>query len=578
MWGRHFLIRTDHYSLKFLLEQRIITSPQQHWLSKLMGFDFAVEYRAGRHNIVADALSRITETEPLIASISGPEVSIFELVRSEIQQSDQLQQLLKNIQEEEAIGPWEYKNGLIFFKGRVYLLPASPLVEVVLSSVHNGSHEGYEKTLHRVAKDFYWKGMKTSVQSFVQKCHVCQRHKSEHLQPAGLLQPLPVPLQIWSDISMDFIDGLPPSQGKTVLLVVVDRFSKYAHLLPLSHPYTAVSVARLFFDNIFKLHGLPETIVTDRDVTFTSSFWRELFRLSGSKLCFTSAYHPQSDGQTEVVNRTIEMYLRCFTSDRPRRWFQWLPWVEYCYNTSYHSSLKTTPFEVVYGRPPPSMLSYCPGLAKLEAVDQELRTRDLIVKDLRDRLLHAQNSMKVAYDTKHRHVEFKIGDMVLLKLHPHRQLSLKNHGYTKLSPRYYGPFKVIAPVGSVAYKLELPSSSKLHPVFHVSCLKPFHGNPVSVQSTLPTLSKGELHPTPQAVLEYRVFKTEPQALIHWEGLSPAEASWEDIASLRTRFPSLVLEDKHCFKGGSNVTTSTSISNTNNRFKELVYHKRGKQGV
>jgi hypothetical protein len=186
---------------------------------------------------------------------------------------------------------------------------------------------------------------------------------------------------------MDFIKGLPTSQGKSVLVVVVNCLSKYAHLLPLAHPYTIVSVAHLFFDNIFKLHGLRETIVSNRDITFTSLFWTELFRLSGTKLAFSYAYHPESDGQIEIVNCTIEMCLRCFTSDRPRHWFQWLPWVEYCYNTSYHSSLKATPFEVVYGRSPPTMLSYCPGLVKLDVMDQELKTRDLVLQDLRNRLL-----------------------------------------------------------------------------------------------------------------------------------------------------------------------------------------------
>lgn len=132
---------------------------------------------------------------------------------------------------------------------------------------------------------------------------------------------------------MDFVEGLHASHGKTVILVVVDRCSKYAHFLALSHPYTAVSVAKVFFDNIFKLHGLPETIVSDRDVTFTSSFWKEMFRLQGTKLCFSSSYHPQSDGQ-EAVNRVMEMYLLCFTSDYPKKWVEWLPWTEYCYNTS----------------------------------------------------------------------------------------------------------------------------------------------------------------------------------------------------------------------------------------------------
>jgi hypothetical protein len=144
---------------------------------------------------------------------------------------------------------------------------------------------------------------------------------------------------------------------------MVDRLSKYTHFLPLKHPYSASSVVLVFFDHIFKLHGLPTTIVCDRDVAFTSKFWQELFTLQGTKFNFSSAYHPQTDSQIEVVNRTLEMYPRCFTGDKPRDWVKWLSWVEYTYNTSCHSSMGKTPFEVVYGRSPPTLLTYILGTA-----------------------------------------------------------------------------------------------------------------------------------------------------------------------------------------------------------------------
>lgn len=244
------------------------------------------------------------------------------------------------------------------------------------------------------------------VREFIQGCDVCQRHKTANLQPAGLLQPLPVPQQIWADVSLDFIEGLPSSRGKNVILVVIDRFSKYGHFVAISHPYTAISIARIFFDNIFKLHGLPETMVSDRDVTFTSIFWTELFKLSGTKLCFSSAYHPQSDGQTEVTNRTVEMYLRCFSSSHPHKWCDWLSWAEFCYNTSYHSALKSTPFETVYGRAPPRLLSYLAGNSTVETVDVILQQRDSMLQLLRNNLQLAQNRMKLHYDRSHRPLEF----------------------------------------------------------------------------------------------------------------------------------------------------------------------------
>ena len=223
---------------------------------------------------------------------------------------------------------------------------------------------------------------------------------------------------------MDFVEGLPKVRGKSVLMVVVDRLSKYAHFLPLAHPFTAISVATTFFAEVFRLHGLPESIVSDRDKVFLNTFWKELFRLSGSKLAFSSAYHPQSYGQTEVVNRTIEMYLRCLTGDRPKQWVDWIPQAEYCYNTSYHTALGTTPFRLVYGREPPRLLSYSAGSTRVEAVDQALQERDAILTAARDRLLQAQQRMKNTYDSGHRELSFAVGEWVWLQLEPYRQLTV----------------------------------------------------------------------------------------------------------------------------------------------------------
>jgi hypothetical protein len=166
----------------------------------------------------------------------------------------------------------------------------------------------------------------------VRGCITCQKNKTEHLHPAGLLQPLGVPSAIWADISMDFIEGFHKINGKSVILIVVDRFSKVAHFITLGHPYTVTTVARAFFTEIVRLHGIPSSIVSDRDPTFTSNFWQELFKLSCVCLQMASTFHPQSDGQTEVVNKIITMYLRCLTGDRPWQWLQWLPWAKFCYN------------------------------------------------------------------------------------------------------------------------------------------------------------------------------------------------------------------------------------------------------
>lgn len=216
--------------------------------------------------------------------------------------------------------------------------------------------------------------MRREIFAFVANCDTCQRNKTKTVAIPRLLQPLPIPERAWDDISMDFVEGLPNSQGKTVIFVVVDMLSKYAHFMALSHPYTTLEVAQAFMDTVFKLHGMPKSIVSDRDLVFTSGFWQELFKLQGTRLNLSTSYHPQTDGQTEVVNRCLEVYLRCMTGEKPRAWAQWLPLAEWWFNTNYHSATKLTLYQVVYGQLPPSHIHYIPGASNVAAVGRGQRS------------------------------------------------------------------------------------------------------------------------------------------------------------------------------------------------------------
>jgi hypothetical protein len=228
----------------------------------------------------------------------------------------------------------------------------------------------------------------------VAQCPVCQLSKTEHVQYPGLLNPLQIPTAKWSDISMDFVEGLPKSRGKDVILVVVDRLTKYAHFIPLSHPFTVHKIATLFMTHIHKLNGFPQRIVTDRDRIFTSKLWQELFKSLKVQLNLSTAYHPETDGQTERVNQCLEQYLRSMTFKEPTKWADWLAAAEWWYNSSYHTTIKMSPFQALYGYAPPQIAEInisCDATPECVTTVQE---HEQMMKTLQYNLAQAQNKIK----------------------------------------------------------------------------------------------------------------------------------------------------------------------------------------
>ncbi|KAI3516689.1 hypothetical protein L1887_15648 [Cichorium endivia] len=405
-------------------------------------------------------------------------------------------------------------------------------------------HSGRDNTLRRVKSLFTWKGLTKDVSRFVKQCTTCQASKSENTAYPGLLQPLPIPEEVWVDISMDFIMGLPKSQGKNVIFVVVDRLSKNAHFMPLSHPFTAVEVAQCYLDNVFKLHGWPRSIVSDRDAVFLSQFWKGLFSLHGTEFKLSSAYHPQTDGQTEVVNRCLEAYLRCMCGEKTKEWSFWLPLAEWWFNTHYQSAIGMTPYEVVYNQPPPRHLPYLPGESNVEAIDRSLRKREMMINSLKQHLTKAQVRMKQQADKHRSERTFNIGDWVWLKLQPYRQQSVHLRANQKLSKKYYGPFQISAIIGTVAYKIKLPTESKIHDVFHVSQLKKFVGK-LPIAAHIPPWFQNnnvENKVQPAAILGKRTVKfqnaLQMQYLVQWSGFPECEATWESIDFLEAQYPGI----------------------------------------
>jgi hypothetical protein len=400
--------------------------------------------------------------------------------------------------------------------------------------------------------------MKTGVDDFVKQCSVCQRAKHGHNRPAGLLQPLPIPSGIWRELTMDFVEGLPLSAGANVIMVVVDRLTKYAHLVPLKHPFNAASVAQAFLDSVVKLHGVPLSIVSDRDPIFLSKLWKELFSSMGTKLKFTTAYHPQTDGQSERVNQCIEMFLRCFVHDTPKQWRRWLPLAEFWYNSSYHSSIDSSPFKALYGCEPNMGAMPVMDEDNLSEAAMMLRDRHAQLQRLKMHLANAQNRMKIQADRLRSEKEYSVGDKVYLKLQPYAQSSVVNRPCPKLAFKFFGPYEILERVGSMAYRLALPTNSAIHPVFHVSQLKEFVPDHTPVFHDLSKIVELDLVETiPEAILDQRLVKKGssaiPQGLIKWKDIDADAATWEYISVIKARYPDFSAWGQAPALEGGNVT-------------------------
>ena len=380
------------------------------------------------------------------------------------------------------------------FRANKLCIPASSVRLLLLQEAHGGGlmgHFGVKKTEDVLATHFFWPKMRRDVERFIARCTTCQKAKSR-LNPHGLYMPLPVPSVPWEDISMDFVLGLPRTKkGRDSIFVVVDRFSKMAHFIPCHKSDDAVNVADLFFREIIRLHGVPNTIVSDRDTKFLSHFWRCLWAKLGTKLLFSTTCHPQTDGQTEVVNRTLSTMLRAVLKNNKKMWEECLPHIEFAYNRSLHSTTKMCPFEVVYGFLPRAPIDLLP-LPSSEKVNFDAKQRaELILKmhELTKENIERMNAKyKLAGDKGRKHVVFAPGDLVWLHLRKDRFPNLRK---SKLKPRADGPFKVLEKINDNAYKLELPADFGVSPTFNIADLKPYLGEEDELPSRTTSFQEGE---------------------------------------------------------------------------------------
>ena len=370
------------------------------------------------------------------------------------------------------------KEGILRFNSRIWVPNVQELKREILQEAHQSRysiHPGSTKMYRDLKEYYWWPNMKKEIALWINSCLTCQKVKAEHQRPSGLLQPLEIPEWKWEHITMDFVVGLPLTKGKyDAIWVIVDRLTKSAQFIPINERYSLEKLANLYMKEIVSKHGVPVSIVSDRDPRFTSRFWKMFQECLGTKLNMSTAYHPQTDGQSERTIQTLEDMLRVCVVDFKGNWDDYLPLIEFSYNNSFHASIGMPPFEALYGRKCRSPL-YWDEVGERKILGPELvqQTKEKI-ELIRQRLVAAQNRQSKYANQHRKDIEFETGDLVLLKVSPWKGV-LRFGKKGKLSPRFIGPFEILKRVGKVAYELALPPNLQhIHNVFHVSMLRRYH--------------------------------------------------------------------------------------------------------
>ena len=539
--GAKFQVVTDHKSLQWLQTQPNLSARQTRWVELLQQFEFEIVYKEGKTNIVADALSRRPDHKANHISILQPHDQLVNEIRQAYQQDKRCQDILSN----QPKG-FQVLDGLIYHEDKLYVPASSQIKTKLLFEAHDANisgHGGTAKTLELLSRNYHWPNMAEDVKSYIKSCYKCQSNKPSNQLPIGLLQSLPIPDRPWEQVTMDLITQLPKSKnGHDAIVVFVDKLTKMVHLAPTNTTVSAPQLAKMFFREVVRLHGVPKSIVSDRDPRFTSHFWKSLWSQLGTRLAMSTAYHPQTDGQTERTNRTLEDMLRSYVNFEQNDWDQFLVAAEISINNSQQASSRFSPYYLNYHQHPefPLSKSARPNImssqSKSPAAGQAYESFIKHLDQAKANLKLAQEKQAKYANQHRREYEFCVGDQVMVST---KHINMDGRA-PKLCPKYYGPFEVVKLIGKSACELNIPEQWSIHPVINVSCLKPFYVNETSFPNRTteihyppPEVRHGQDEYEVDRIVDTRVVgkKKRREYLVLWKGYPEWDRTWEPEENL-----------------------------------------------
>ncbi|GJW40446.1 reverse transcriptase domain-containing protein [Tanacetum coccineum] len=534
-------------------EKNYTTHDLERWIELFSDYECEIRYHPGKANVVADALSRKERVKPrrvcamAMTIQSGIKVLILAAQKEAFEQENFPSERLNGLEQQME----KRDDGSLYFMDRIWVPLVGDVRITIMDEAHKSKyfvHPGADKMYYDLRDRYWWPGMKRDIATYVSKCLTCSKVKAEHQRPSGLLQQPEIPEWKWDKITMDFITKLPRSKnGHDTIWVIVDRLTKSAHFLAIREDYSTERLARIYIDEIVARHGVPVSIISDRDGRFTSRCWQTVQNALGTRLDMSTAYHPQTDGQSERTIQTLEDMLRACVIDFGGSWDVHLPLAEFSYNNSYHSSIRCAPFEALYGRKCRSPVLWAEiGESSLIGPELVQETTDKVVL-IKEKLKAARDRQKSYADNRRKPLEFEVGDRVMLKVSPWKGvIHFGKKG--KLAPRYVGPFEILERVGPVAYRLRLPEElSGVHDTFHVSNLKKCLADAslrvpldeIKVDKTLRFVEE----PVEIMDREIKSLKRSRISLVkvRWNSKRGPEFTWEREDYMKSKYPKLFVE-------------------------------------